>query len=228
MTNQDYDKYIRAEWDAFVRDPARSQASLDLVAGIPVTRVLDIGCGAGQEMVPFVDRGAFGVGLDVSPEVGLVGRRRFADRGLGARVAFLRCSAEQLPFPAGSFDVVLCRLALPYTDNARSLAETSRVLRPGGVLFLKIHHARFYLRKFWQGLTGGELLSMIHATRVMAAGAIYHVAGKQVRHWLISNETFQSRWLLRRELAHNSLRIAGEMPDSNSLTPSFVVVREGS
>ena len=82
MTNQDYDKYIRAEWDAFVRDPARSQASLDLVAGIPVTRVLDIrACGAGQEMVPFVDRGAFGVGLDVSPEVGLVGRRRFADLG---------------------------------------------------------------------------------------------------------------------------------------------------
>src|SRR6267142_843513 len=46
-----------------------------------------------------------------------------------ARVHFLRGSAEDLSFPDGVFDAVICRLALPYTDNSQALAEASRVLR---------------------------------------------------------------------------------------------------
>src|SRR6267142_2241510 len=62
-----------------------------------------------------------------------------------ARVHFLRGSAEDLSFPDGVFDAVICRLALPYTDNSQALAEASRVLRRGGQYLLKIHAARFYL-----------------------------------------------------------------------------------
>jgi ubiquinone/menaquinone biosynthesis C-methylase UbiE len=138
-----YDAYVRREWELFEGDGSRASASLEALGGARVERVLDVGCGAGQELLPFVQgRGAVGVGVDVAPETGRAGRELFDARAPSARVAFVRAAAEALPFAAGSFDVVVCRLALPYTDNARALSEMSRVLRAGGVLILKIHHAR--------------------------------------------------------------------------------------
>ncbi|MGB9178657.1 MAG: methyltransferase domain-containing protein, partial [Pyrinomonadaceae bacterium] len=143
------------------------------------------------------------------------------------RFVFLRAAAEALPFQSESFDVVICRLALPYTDNRRTLAEFARVLRSGGVLFLKTHHANFYLHKFKQGMGERDARSMVHAARVLAAGAIYHLSGRQPRLRIPSTETFQSAWLLRRELARCGLRIRREMPDSDSATPSFLIVKNG-
>jgi ubiquinone/menaquinone biosynthesis C-methylase UbiE len=224
VTNQ----YWRCEWEMFVMNPARARASLDAVSGISMARVGDIGCGAGQEMMPFVRRGAFGVGVDVAPGSSVLGRELFTKEGCGDRVAFIRGAAEQLPMRSESFDVLVCRLALPYTNNAQTLAEMSRVLRPNGVLLLKIHHARYYLDELWRGLLNGKFRHMAHAARVIVVGVIYHVTGKQVRNCLIRTETFQTRWLLKRELARNSLFIVKAMPDSNPRTPSFVVVKNAT
>jgi ubiquinone/menaquinone biosynthesis C-methylase UbiE len=107
-------------------------------------------------------------------------------------------------------------------DNRMALGEMARVLRPGGRLLLKIHAAPYYWRKFRQGLQKRDLLFSIHAIRVLVAGCCYHLLGIQIRK-LISNETFQSEWLLRREFSRMDLRIRGYMADSNPLTPSFVI-----
>src|SRR5918999_3508573 len=168
-----YDDYVRVEWDKFVNDPARSRASLEATADMEVRRVLDVGCGAGQELLPFVtERGAEGIGMDIAPTVGRVGREMYAAHAPQARVSFLRATAEELPFPSGLFDIVICRLALPYTDNARAFAEVSRVLRPGGKYFLKISGVRWYLLEFKQALKKRNFMSMIHASRVIVAGGL--------------------------------------------------------
>ncbi|HEX7176548.1 MAG TPA: class I SAM-dependent methyltransferase [Pyrinomonadaceae bacterium] len=222
----EYDKYVSAEWEMFVGDASRARESLEAVAGLDVGRVLDLGCGAGQELLPFAtELGASCVGVDVTPEVGLVGRRLFAANAPSAPVTFVRAAAELLPFDEGSFDVVICRLALPYTDNARCLSELARVLRPGGALLLKIHHARYYTRKLRDSLRAGELPSAVHAVRVLAAGLIYQLTGRQPRMRLPSRETFQTVTLLRRELARRGLEIQRELRDSNPLTPSFLISR---
>jgi ubiquinone/menaquinone biosynthesis C-methylase UbiE len=225
MGSDSYELYLRGEWTMFVKNPSRANASLAAVEGMSIARVLDIGCGAGQEMMPFVRSGAFGVGVDLAPGSGVLGRELFEKEGYGDRVAFTRGMAEQLPFHSGRFDVVVCRLALPYTDNTQALAEMSRVLRPHGVLLLKIHHARYYLVELWRGFLNGQLRHIAHATRVMVAGLIYHVSGSQARNRLIRTETFQTRWLLKQELARHLLSIVREMPDSNPRTPSFIVVK---
>lgn len=226
--SSDYDSYVRSEWELFARDPERARASLEAVAGLEVRRVLDVGCGAGQELLPFAAaRGASCVGVDVAPEVGLAGRELFATHAPEARVRFVRAAAESLPFAGETFDVAVCRLALPYTDNARSLAELARVLRPGGALLLKIHHARFYTRKLRRALAGGELLSAVHAARVLAAGALYRATGRQPRARIPSPETFQTRGMLGRELTRCGLRITRELGDTNPLTPSFLIRKRG-
>jgi len=222
----EYDSYVRAEWQMFIDDASRARDSLQAVTGLNVQRVLDVGCGAGQELLPFASElGASCVGIDVAPDVGLTGRELFAARGLGKQVMFMRATAEALPFRENVFDVTICRLALPYTNNAHCLSELARVLRPGGVLLLKIHHARYYTHKFRDGLLSGQALSALHAARVLLAGLIYQTTGHQPRSRFPSRETFQTAGMLRRELARCRLQIKNEISDSNPLTPSFVICK---
>jgi SAM-dependent methyltransferase len=140
-------------------------------------------------------------------------------------VAFVRGAGEELPFADGAFDAVICRIALPYMDNARALSEMDRVLGPSGQLFLKIHHAVFYLDEARRAVRAADVRSLVHAARVLAAGAWYHASGRQPGGRLLGSETFQSRWLLRRELLRLGLTIRGEMPDSARDAPSYVIGR---
>jgi SAM-dependent methyltransferase len=223
------------EFDAYLRDsrrnllaaigePARFEPLLDAVAGLEVRRVLDIGCGLGQMLYPFVAlKGAAGVGLDLAPQACLMGRDFYTEHLPAARVDFICGVAEKLPFPSSCFDVVNCGLALPYMNNARAIEEVARVLRPGGVFLLKIHHARYYLRDLWQGIRARRLLSIIHAGRVLAVGSVYHLTGKQTRTRLFGSETFQTRWLLGRELGRRGLSLKGERLDTNPHTPAFII-----
>lgn len=221
-----YEQYVRAEWALLARDPARGAAARDAVAGLRIRRVLDIGCGAGQELRPFLDdAGAFGIGIDVAPSAGRAARALFAAEDPGRRVAFARAGAEHLPFADASFDVVICRLALPYTDNARALREMARVLGPGGALFLKFHHARYYVAKFREGLATRDLKSSVHACRVLLAGALYHVTGAQPRGNLTGGETFQTMWLLERELRRSGLRVRRVLADTVPAAPSLLIDR---
>jgi SAM-dependent methyltransferase len=223
-----YDGYLQAEWQLFAANPERAASARDAVSGIQIRRVLDVGCGAGQELRPFLhNAGVFGVGIDRSPEVGVAGRRLFREHQPGSRVVFVRATAENLPLATSSVDVIVCRLVLPYTDNARALAEMARVLRPSGALLLKFQHARFYLRELAAALGGRQFKPVVHACRVLVAGAIYHLTGSQPRRWIIG-ESFQTMWLLRRELARNGLEIKGLLTDSGPATPSLLIARAGT
>jgi SAM-dependent methyltransferase len=86
-------------------------------------RVLDIGCGIGKyvEKLSAVSREAYGVDIDIA-------RLRKADaNGLSVAVS------ERLPFADGSFDAVLLNEVIEHvTDDAETLQEACRVLRPGG------------------------------------------------------------------------------------------------
>jgi ubiquinone/menaquinone biosynthesis C-methylase UbiE len=227
---EEFDSYLRRSGHdliAAMNEPSRFQPLLEMVANLRVERILDVGCGIGQMLYPFVVfRGAFGVGLDPTPQACRMGADFYATHAPSARVRFVYSKGETLPFASGSFDVVNCGLALPYMNNARAIDEMGRVLRPGGILLLKIHHARYYLNDFYQSLLSRRLLSMAHAGRVLAAGAIYHLTGQQTDTRLFGNETFQTRWLLRRELARCGFKIERERPDSNPLTPAFVISKE--
>jgi ubiquinone/menaquinone biosynthesis C-methylase UbiE len=220
----EYDSYVRAEWQSYVDQPARAEVSLAAIGGQAVERVLDIGCGGGHELIPFVVKGsALGVGVDVVADTGRVGRELFSTLAGGAQVSFIRAAAEALPFQTGSFDVAICRLAIPYTENDRALSEMARVLRPGGVLLLKIHHASYYVRKIQSGVREKDVRSIIHALRVLTSGVLYHATNRQPRTRLTGGETFQTRGLLRRKFARLGMSIQGELPDSNPATPSFVI-----
>ena len=226
--DNNYEEYITEEWRLFVEDPRRAVNSLEAVNCREIRRVLDVGCGAGQELLPFVsNKNAFGVGVDIAPDVGMKGMALFQTRVPHARVSFARSVAEDLPFAANTFDLVICRLALPYTDNRRALQEVARVLRPGGAFLLKIHHPRYYLRKLRNALSSADLLSTLHSARVLGTGVFYLITGSQPRNRLTAGgETFQTASMLEKELKPLNLRVSHELADSNNLTPSFLIIKE--
>jgi SAM-dependent methyltransferase len=222
----EYAGYILAEWENYHAHPERFQASLRAAAGREVSRVLDVGCGAGQELLPFVQRlGARGVGVDVSPEAVEIARSQFAKEGCDGRVEFFCSPAESLPLANNTFEVVMCRLALPYVGNAKALSEMARVLRPGGLLILKIHHLRYYSRRLWAALRRVEIRNAASIASIILSGTVYHLTGRQPTRGLKPREVFQTRWKLNRMFARLGLEIRGELQnsDSNVRTPVLLI-----
>jgi ubiquinone/menaquinone biosynthesis C-methylase UbiE len=213
----DYESYLLAEWNMFLGDPTRARATLDATAGQPVERVLDVGCGAGQELIPFAQRGSFCVGVDSSP---LVGSAPWSPEH--GRVSFLRGTGERLPFRDESFDVLICRGALQTMNIPSALAEMARVLRPRGLLLLHVLAAPFYLRTLRRGLSRLDARSCAHAINALVSGTVYHVLGAQVRT-PFTPATYQSEWMVRRELRRVKMRIVGRLPYSNRRAPCFAI-----
>jgi demethylmenaquinone methyltransferase / 2-methoxy-6-polyprenyl-1,4-benzoquinol methylase len=92
--------------------------------------VLDVATGTGLVAAELLRRGFRVTGLDQSPGMLAVARRRFGDR-----VPLVEASAEALPFEDGSFDHLTFTYLLRYVDDpGATLAELARVVRPGGVV----------------------------------------------------------------------------------------------
>ena len=112
---------------------ATSYAFLDPQPG---DRVLDVGCGLGDDVRALAARvgpGGRVVGVDVSETMLATARTQSA--GLGLPVEFRAGDAHRLAFPDGSFDRVRCERVLEHlAEPLRAFAELVRVTRPGGTL----------------------------------------------------------------------------------------------
>ncbi len=101
--------------------------------------VLDIGCGAGVDtLIAAILVGPEGrvTGIDLIPE--MVDRARKNLKGTSLKnVTFREGSAEELPFPEGTFDIVLSNGAFNLIpDKPKALREVFRVLKPSGRFLL--------------------------------------------------------------------------------------------
>jgi len=94
--------------------------------------LLDAGCGTGYNLVDLARRGR-AVGIDLSPEAVAFWRER--------RVRAVRASLLRLPFPDATFDVVTSFDVIYHawvTDDRRAVSEMARVLRPGGLMLVRV------------------------------------------------------------------------------------------
>lgn len=220
----DYAEYLQTEWERFFREPKRADETRRLMrdAGSGSGRVLDVGCGAGQELLPFLEQGWTGVGIDLVFEAGVVGQALYRRAGRSGTPAFIHAAAEHLPFATGSFRVVICRVALPYMDNRRAVAEMARVVEPGGLLEIKIHGPRYYWTKAAVGLRSGHLLSFVHASRVLVNGAWFQLAGTQPRNRLCGRETYLTKARLVGLWRDVGVEFVRETASSSKQTPSIL------
>ncbi len=100
--------------------------------------VLDVGCNTGYGTIRFAPVAGRVVGVDVSPLAIEAAR----ERALDGRPEFIQTSGFELPFPAGSFDLVTSFQVLEHVPDATAfLRELARVLRPGGIVILATPNA---------------------------------------------------------------------------------------
>jgi SAM-dependent methyltransferase len=101
----------------------------------PGTRVLDVAAGSGNAAIPAALAGADVVACDLTPPLLEAGRALAA--AVGAVVDWREGDAEALPFPDGSFDVVLSCVGVMFAPHHQAAAdELVRVCRPGGTIGL--------------------------------------------------------------------------------------------
>lgn len=102
-------------------------------------RVLEVGCGAGTDLVRFAKGGAIVTGVDLSASAIELARANFAQQGLTGDLR--EADAEALPFSDETFDFVYAHGVVQYTANDRALVnECRRVLKTGGTAVFQVYN----------------------------------------------------------------------------------------
>ena len=124
----------------------------DWVAVAPGQRVLDVGCGSGALTAVLVDRVGVAHVAAADPSASFVESVRAQFPAMDVR----RCGAEDLPFPDGSFDVVLAQLVVHFmADPVAGVTEMARTAVPGGLVAASVWDSaggRGPLDTFWSAV----------------------------------------------------------------------------
>ena len=176
----------------------------------PGHRVIDVGCGAGRNLVFFLQQGFDVRGCDPNPE-------RIADvRRLAARLAphvspdaFSVASAEACPFEPASADLVVSSAVMHFArDHAHFDAMFDgmwRLLAPGGLLFCRLASCigmADRMRPVGQGrciMPDGTERYLVDAARLAACEA--KVGAERVdplKTTVVDNERCMTTWVVRR------------------------------
>lgn len=162
--------------------------------------ILDIGCGVGQLFA--ASPGLHGkrlVGLDIDHDCLAYGHHQFT------YIAFVNGSAERLPFRAGSFDLLVSRVSLPYTDMRKSLGEANRVLRADGRVWFTLHSFSMTIKHFMQSLRRFAVKDMVYTLYVLINGCVFHFSGRQFPFIFAKrSESFQTT-----KGIHRAMKFAG-------------------
>jgi len=204
-------QYHLGELD-IARDPSHPSHALPPIRP-DQRRILDIGCGMGQSLMA----------LQLSPDVEAWGLDRdVAALAAGSRVVprnvhLLAGTGECLPFPDRSFDLVFSRVALPYMDISKVVAETARILLPGGEFWAMLHPPSMLWHRIGQDIRSRRVKDLVLCGYIGLNSFLLHALKRQFRI-RGSCETVQTSSGMRRILAGRGLQ-----PLSISQAPHFIV-----
>ena len=120
---------VKIVFGGYLKNPIRLKES---------GQVLDVGCGFGNNLLPFLFRGWQGAGVEITPEIATQVSKNLQSRGMGANIQ--PGSNRHIPFPDNSFDLVLSINALHYEkdqdDIDSALDEFKRVMGKDAALVI--------------------------------------------------------------------------------------------
>ncbi len=106
-----------------------------MVADTHAKKILDIATGTGDFAIMLAKiKPEKIVGLDISPGMLEVGKKKIKEKGLGNLIEMVLGDSENLPFADNSFDAITVGFGVRnFEDLDKGLQEINRVLRPGGI-----------------------------------------------------------------------------------------------
>lgn len=184
----DYERWTADQKNRLVLDLQR-RLMVDMLGPAFAHSLLDIGCGTGASLVPFLNKGIDLTGIDPSPYM-----LDAARRNLGHRVDLHRCYAEDLPFDDNSFNYTVIFLTLEFCeDPLKALEEACRVTRDR--IFIGILN-KFSLYVAHRLIARSLKASVYRRARFLSIGEIrrmlFYLLGKVPLQW---ETVFQVPWL---------------------------------
>jgi SAM-dependent methyltransferase len=191
---QTIDAYERSAGDCVARWNKRRHRRPPLLAewlhGLSAdARLLDLGCGGGQDAGHLGQLGYRVVGLDRTSALLLAGRRRFRSLPL------VRADLRYLPFQAMSFDglwAAASLMHLPKPDARRILIDLSRLVRPGGLFAATVTYG-VKSRLVTDGWVPGRYFARWKKEEL--ARAVRRAGWKILELKIITNRERKGRWL---------------------------------
>jgi SAM-dependent methyltransferase len=193
------------DWKAFAR------ADVPFADFAPGSQVVDLGCGEGNQLAALEAARCVSTGFDV--DVVVLGRAR----GRGLRV--VAGAAEAMPLRTAAVDGVVCKVMLPYTDEARVVAEIGRILQQRGKAILCSHGAGYYVRYLVEGPSWPR---RAYAVRALLNTWLYSLTGWRLPGFL-GDTLYQSRLRLARYYKGAQLVLRHDYPARRFLgLPVFI------
>src|SRR5690348_16362479 len=111
--------------DRYLDPPGNTPYGLEyafyLLGDVRGKKVLDLGCGTGENLLPLIKRGADVVAMDISPELVELARRRLREAGITDRTDIVQVgSAYETGLLDESIDVVFSMALLHHLDLERA------------------------------------------------------------------------------------------------------------
>ena len=173
-----YDHYILPPILDFVMRQDQLEEYRRAVVSAAKGRVLEIGVGSGLNFSHYGREVDTVVGLDPSPRLLVMARRRAA--AAGVRALFVQASAMAIPLADNTVDTVVMTWTLcSVPDPLMALREMRRVLKPGGTLLFVEHGLspevgverwQHWLTPPWRWISGGCHLDRKMDDLIRAAG----------------------------------------------------------
>lgn len=113
------------------------RAALRHLGVAPGACVLELAYGTGDLQIDLRTAGLTSVGLDLSPAMGRIARRKLLRHGV--HPALVRGRAQALPFASASFPAVVSTFPTGFIVEPETLREVNRVLQPGGRLVIVVN-----------------------------------------------------------------------------------------
>lgn len=108
-----------------------------LLGDVHEKRVLDLGCGSGEAVIPLLARGASVIAVDLSQDLIELARKRLALSRQSGNCRFIVASAYEVPLPNTSVDVILCSSLLHHMKIPVAMEEIRRLLKSDGIVVVK-------------------------------------------------------------------------------------------
>ena len=187
---ESWTKLARAGYDVY-RDYLNTPAFFPMLPDVEGLAGLDIGCGEGYNTRLLAKRGARVTAIDIA-EV-FIAHAQAAEKETSLGINYQVASAVDLPLHDATFDFATAFMSLmdvPETD--RVLAESYRVLKPGGFLQFSIAHPCFDTPH------RRNLRDANHRTYAIEVGKYFQGSEGEVDEWLFKAAPWHAKQGLRK------------------------------
>jgi SAM-dependent methyltransferase len=120
---------VKTIFGKYLSDPVKPNSSW---------KILDVGCGFGNNLTPFADIGCECHGVEIHPDICTLTESLLSNRGYKAKIKY--GSNRELPYEDGYFDLLLSVATIHYegteSNVLNALREFRRVVKPGGLVYV--------------------------------------------------------------------------------------------